>query len=74
MHSPGERRINIHLLLASMTAGLLGLAALSIAACDRSAQHANGSKIQQYTSPMCPKVVKDATGYCYLCGMKLFEK
>lgn len=51
MHVPGKRRINIHLLLASLTAGVLGLAALGVVAGDKFAPPANGAKNQQYAGP-----------------------
>lgn len=74
MQIPGKRRINIHLLLASLTAGLLGLAALGVGACDKSAPPANGTRKQQYICPMHPEVAKDAAGNCPKCGMKLVER
>jgi len=74
MHVAGKRRINIHLLLASLTAGLIGLAALGVVACDRFAPAANGAKNQQYAGPMRPEVASQATGNCPESGMKLVGK
>ena len=73
-HVPGKGRINIHLLLASLTAGLLGLAALGVGAGDKSAPPANAVQKQQYTCPMHPEVAKGAAGNCPKYGMKLVEK
>jgi hypothetical protein len=74
LHDPAKRRINIHLLLAFLTAGVLGLTALGVAACDKAASSASGSQKRQYTCPMHPEVVKDVPGNCPKCGMKLIVK
>ena len=62
MHVPGKRPINIHLLLASLTAGVLGLAALGVVAGDKFAPPANGAKNQQYAGPMHPELARNAAG------------
>ena len=61
-HAPAKRRINIHLLLAALTAGLLGLAALGVVECDKFAPPANGAKNQLYAGPMHPELARNAAG------------
>lgn len=52
----------------------LGVAALGVTGCKKSAPSESGAHAQQYTCSMHPEVVKDAPGDCPKCGMKLVEK
>ncbi len=63
--------MNTQLLLISLATTALGLAALNVTGCNKSAPSAGGVQLQQYTCQMHPEVVKDAPGNCPKCGMTL---
>lgn len=66
--------MNIHLLLVSLTTGVLGIAALSVAGCDKPGPPANRSQVRQFACPMHADIVKGVPGNCPKCGMNLVEK
>ena len=64
-------------------AAALAIAVFGLTGCGKSPDAATGksepaststAKTQQYTCPMHPEVVKDNSGACPKCGMKLVEK
>ena len=70
------------LILASVTALALGVAALGVSGCKKSEhEHSAGeqsgheqSAAKKYTCPHHPEVVQDKPGKCPKCSMDLVEK
>ena len=61
-------------ILTSLAAVAVGLVALNVTGCKKSAPPESGAHVHQYTCKMHPEVVKDAPGDCPKCGMKLVHK
>ena len=61
-------------IVTALVALVLGFAAFNITGCKKSEPAESGAHAHQYTCPMHSEVVRDATGDCPKCGMKLIEK
>ena len=62
------------LILTTLAALALGLAAFTITGCNKSEPATGGNVAVKYTCSMHPEVVKDTPGTCPKCGMTLHEK
>ena len=67
------RTVNTHLLLVSLTTGLLFAAVYGIGACGRSTPSVGVANARNFTCPMHAEVVRSAPVTCPKCGMKLVE-
>ena len=61
-------------LSASIWIAALAASAFALTGCKEPNQSDNAATAKQYTCPMHPEVVKDKSGDCPKCGMKLVEK
>ncbi len=63
--------MNTHLLLVSLTTGMLFFAVYCVGACGKSTPAAGVANAQQVANPRPPEVVGNAPDICPQCGLKL---
>ena len=66
--------MNTHLLLVTLTTGLIFSAVYGVGACTKSARSAGVADASQYACPTHPEEVRNASGNCPKCGMASVSK